>query len=224
MRHQLLAVVAVAAALISGQRVQADVVAFAFSGAGVSGSGLLTYGPNTVVGDPVGSYAITDVSGTFSDSTLGLSGVSIVGIVPIAPLDPVKGGLFPNSFSSLAVTNPSHPGEGVSYDNLLYPGGSPNVCDGYPGAGGYLDVYGVMFKLSNGYIVDLFSNGTWAGGPPLSYGAVVIDATSTAGTNTIVHYQADGIASAIPEPTSAVLLGAGLLGLAAWQGRKRRAG
>lgn len=219
MRHQILAVVAATAALISGHGAQAGVVAFNFDGAGVSGSGFLTYGPNTVVGDPAGSSAITDVSGTFSDANLGLSNVAIVGLLPIDPVNPPKGGLFPVSFSSIAVTNPSHPGGGTSYDNLLYPGGSPWVCEDYPGFGGYLDVYGIVFKLSNGYLVNLWSNGTWTGGPPLDYGVAVID-----GSNTIVDYVTGGVASSVaPEPGSVVLLGVGLLSALTWRGRKGRA-
>ncbi len=213
MKHQLLAVV-VAAVVTSGPRGLAETTPFSFSGAGLGGSLVLTYGPNSVVGDPVGSYAITGVSGVFSDAKLGLSDMTITGLTPINPVSPYKGLPFPVSFSSIAVTNPPYPGEGTSYDNLYYPGGSPVVCPDYPGSGGYLDVFGVAFKLSNGFTVDLFSNGTVAAGQPLYYGVVVINEAGT-----IVDS-----ALAVPEPASAALLGAGLLVVAAWGGRKRRAG
>jgi hypothetical protein len=220
MRHQLLAAVVVAAAMGSGPRVRADVIGFSFSGPGLGGSGLLTYGADSVSGDPAGAFAITGISGTFSNTALGFSDVAIVGLVPIAPTPPEDDNpLAPKSFSSMAVTNAPAPHTTISYDNLLYIGGSPITCTGYPGAGGFLDVYGVMFKLSNNYIVDLWSNGTAAVLPPLSYGVAVIDPNGR-----VVAYQSDGVTAAIPEPGSAVLLGVGLLGLAGWQVRKRRAG
>ena len=136
MKNQFLAAVVVVAAVTSGPRVLAGVTQFSFSGTGVSGSGFLTYETNTVAGDPAGALAITDISGTFSDANLGLSNVTITGLVPIDPVNPPKGAPFPMSFSSVAVTNPPYPGEGTSYDNLLYPGGSPMVCPDYPGFGG----------------------------------------------------------------------------------------
>ncbi len=70
MKDTLLAAGAVIAALAFGPQAQASLVQFGFSGAGVSGSGFLSVTPDTVVGDPIGAYTITNVTGTFSDSNM----------------------------------------------------------------------------------------------------------------------------------------------------------
>jgi hypothetical protein len=75
-----------------------------------------------------------------------------------------------------------------------------------------------MFTLSNGYVVDLWSNGAIPGVAPLSYGVAVIDPT-----NTIVDYQAGGLSLAVPEPGSLFLLATGLVSALALRSRKGRA-
>ena len=132
MKDTLLAAGAVIAALAFGPQAQASLVQFGFSGAGVHGSGFLTVTPDTVVGDPSGAYTITNVTGTFSDSNIGISHAAITGLVPINPVNPPIGAPAPVSLSYLFVTNPPPFDTAISYDNLFYPGGSPITCADYP--------------------------------------------------------------------------------------------
>ncbi len=192
----------------------AGTVPLKFSGAGLSGSGFLTFGPDPVLGDPSGALAITGITGTFSDSNVGISNATITGIIPIDPVSPPKGAPFPNSFSIFSVTNPPPMDVGISYDNLFYPGGSPDVCPGYPFSGGFLDIYGVLFTLNNGDTVDFFSNGNDPSLLGAIYGAVVIDSTST-----VIDNVAGGVSASVPEPGSLLLLGSFLLGAAALRRR-----
>ncbi len=215
MKATLLAAVAVIAALALVPQARAEVAGFKFSGAGTSGSGLFTFTPDTVVGDPAGAYTITGISGTLSDVNIGISNAAITGLVPINPVPP-KGPPFPVSLSLLPVVNPPPFDTAISYDNLLYPGGSPITCLDYALAGGYLDVYGVLFTLNNGDVVDLWSNGAGPG-MPLSYGDGVISLADTG--NTVIDYQSGGVSLSVPEPGSFSLLGVGLLGALAWRRR-----
>ncbi len=52
----------------------------------------------------------------------------------------------------------------LTYDNLFWPGGAPPTASDFDGAGGFLDIYGLMFTLggdnvARGTVVDLFDNG-----------------------------------------------------------------
>jgi PEP-CTERM motif len=215
-KYKRLSAGAVIAGLVCGPQARADVIAFGFGGAGVSGSGLLTFVPDTVIGDPGGAYTITNISGTFSDSNsnLSIANVAITGLVPINPVSPPLGAPIPVSLSYLSVVNPPPMDSAISYDNLFYPDGSPITCPGYPLAGGFLDVYGALFTLSNNDVVDLWSNGEIPGMVPLSYGAGVVNESSM-----VIDYQPTGVSMGVPEPGSLWLLGAGLLGVL---GRRKR--
>lgn len=222
MKRTLLTVATALGALVCAQQVRAAIVPFTFGGSGITGAGNFTVGPDTVLGDPANALATTGMSGTFSDSNVGISGATITGIVPINPVagDP----LAPKSFSKFAVTNRPPPDAAVSYDDLIYLDGSPLVCTGYPGSGGFLDVYGVLFTIDDGgtpYTIDLWSNGTGPHLPPLNYGAIVMTvATGPSGPiGTIVDNQS-GLTASVPEPTAISVLGIGLLGLG-FLGRRR---
>ncbi|MGH7210102.1 MAG: hypothetical protein ACREF1_01380, partial [Acetobacteraceae bacterium] len=174
MTTKLLAASALVAALAFGQQAHAGQIGFTFGGSGVSGSGVLTFDPT----DPdaiSGGFPITNISGTFSDSNTAVPilNASITGVEALTIGIP-QGPPYPNSLSLLPVTNPTPPDVAVSYDNLFYPDGSPITCGGYPFSGGFLDVFGVMFELNNGDLVDLFSNGDVPSLGSLIYGAVVV--------------------------------------------------
>lgn len=210
--------------------VTATSVPFTFSGpsAGggtISGSGTFTIAADTVAGDPANAYAITGISGTFSDSNPAIALVNepIAGIVPINPVVPTPSGVLVASFSRY----PAHNTSGfVSFDNLFYPDGSPIVCDGYPFSGGFLDVYGALFTLHNGDVVDLWSNGD----PPASdsfYGAYLLSSSGSIIDNSPLDPggSPSGLTATatVPEPGSLALLATALLiGAFAW--RKRGGG
>ena len=63
----------------------------------------------------------------------------------------------------------------LSYDNLFYTGaGSPVTCEGVPG-GGPLDNYGMLLRLANGDVLDIYSDG---GSGSTIFGAAVASSTS----------------------------------------------
>jgi len=129
-------------------------------------------------------------------------------LLAISPVNPSLGVLFPVSLSDFGVSNRPNPQEPfLSYDNLFYPSEkSPLDCPQYPFAGGYLDIYGIMFKLANGDSVDVWSNGVQPG-ISLNDGATVVD-----GSTAIIDSQSGGLAGSVPEPGSCLLLAAGLVG------------
>ena len=159
---------------------------------------------------------LTGISGTFSDSSAGIDNVAITGLVPISPTnerDPVFDPLVPKSLSYIDFTNENPPGAGLSYDNLFFPGGNPIDCD-FPFSGTRLDVFGAAFTISGGDTVVLWGDGDYGFGP-LTYGVGVTD-----GINEL-DYHFSGI-SAVPEPDSLWLLGAGLLLLSVPVLRRRK--
>ena len=199
---------------------------FDFSSPTVSGSVTLTYSsaghvtgiipgtesPNTV--DPIGSYVVTGATGVITNTTLGLS-TAITGVVPSNPADPHDTNLLaPASFGhfivAAGVPGPEGVAPGFSYTNLFYPGGSPQTASDYPGAGGFLDIYGLVFTTADGVFVNFWSIGDFGSGA--SYGAGFTDGRS------VLDYTFDTISvtrsGAVPEPASwAMMLGGfGIIG------------
>jgi hypothetical protein len=198
---------------------KASTFGFSFVGAGVSGTISLTYG-TTADGKYPDAFDVTAISGTFSDSNngLGIFNASIGPLIAISPAAPDPTNLLaPDDFSKFAVASglPAQSNGALTYDNLFYPAGSPPTASDYPLHGGFLDIYGLLFDIGGGEVVDLWSNGTPTGAGPIDYGVAV--ATSA----TDLDYVSSGV-TVTPEPSAFVLLGTGLLGLLIWRRRASR--
>jgi hypothetical protein len=232
MKAKLLLAAAVVFAAAASVPADATVEAFTISGSGISSSFVLTFEPNANTGilpgtspnpvDPVGSYVITGITGTFSDSNIGLFDAVITGIVPSNSSNPQPTNLLaPESFGFYPIDGgrPTPAGgtaPGFSYDNLFYPGGSPRTASDYPFGGGFFDIYGIVFTLEGGDAVNVWSNGIVprAG---LSYGVGVTDGLS------VIDYESPLSLAAVPEPSTwaTMLLGFGGIGFAMRRSRKR---
>lgn len=185
---------------------------FSFTGPGVSGTVELTYGTATDNKYPQ-AFEVTGISGMFSDTNNGLNILN----VPVGPLELVRhdtpepgNSLAPHDFSRFAVTaglGPQNNGF-LTYDNLYWPGGSPQTASSYPPHGGFVDIYGLMFDIGGGRVVDFWSNGESNGA--VDYGVAV--ATHA----TALDYIGGGV-TVSPEPGALGLLGAGLLGALLWR-------
>jgi hypothetical protein len=240
----LLALLALGATACAGSA-QASTLYFSLGGDGnVSVSGTLTIGPDShadtsgIFGtpanqnglggpppnyqgivDPSNALAVIGISGIFSDAALGIADATITGLVATNPQPHYDNDYtIPYSFGWY----PGIPATAVSYDNLFYPGsGAPLTClptltqPTFPG--GYFDNYGVMFSLSNGDVVDMYSNGG-SGGP--IYGVVVFSAAT--GPD---YTSAGGLTLNVPEPSTwaMMVLGFGGLGFGGYRASRKAA-
>ncbi len=207
MRHKVLIYAASLVLASLATRANADTFQFTFGGPGVSGAVSLTYGTATDAKYPQ-AFEVTGISGTFSDSNIGITGASITGLEPVNHATPEPGNtLAPNDFSRFAVASglPAQSNGFITYDNLFWPGGSPQTGSDYPFFGGFEDVYGLLFDLGNGQVVNFWSNGITPGAVSPDYGVAV------ASSSTSLDYVGGGV-SITPEPGTFGLLGTGLLG------------
>jgi PEP-CTERM motif len=197
-------------------RADAGTFAFTFSGPGVSGTIRLTYGTATDAKYPQ-AFEVTGISGTFSDANNGLNIVDapIESLVAIRHDTPEPTNLLaPDDFSRFAVATglPEQSNGFLTYTNLFWPNGSPQTASDYPFHGGFLDIYGLLFNIGGGRVVNVWSNGDFSpnGTGPIDYGVAV--ATS----DNALDYVASGV-SVVPEPGALVLLSIGLAGMLAWR-------
>jgi hypothetical protein len=202
------ATAAVCLAALAPPQAQAATATINFAGTGFSGTLALVYGPATDAKVTQG-FEVTSISGTFTDTNNGLNIVnaSIGGLVAITRDTPEsKNTLAPNDFSRFAVASGLDPISNgfLTYDNLFYPGGSPQTGSDYPASGGVLDIYGLMFTIGGGRVVNFWSAGTFNPAVPATYGVAVATASNA------LDYVGDGITASVPEPASVVQLLAGL--------------
>ena len=155
--------------------------------------------------DPANALAVTGITGTFTDAAAGITDATITNLISTSPQAHQDADYtIPYSFGWYSGL-PNNPD--VSYDNLFYPGsGAPVTCLGVP-AGGYFDDYGVLFELSNGEIVDMFSNGGSSADP--IYGVVVWDPTTNSGN----YDNFEGLVLTVPEPSTWAMMIVGFAGL-----------
>ncbi len=188
---------------------------FTFAGGGVSGMVALTYGST---GDSTYPQAleVTNITGTFTDTNLGISNATIGPLVPISPAtphDPGNIGVAPNDFSFYPVASGLAHGA-ISYDNLYWPGGSVPTAFDYPASGGFLDIYGLLFHINSGAdVVNIWSNGTFVPGGPIDYGVAVVNADKS------LDYVSGGV-QITPEPGALAVPGIAVLGLLVWMRRR----
>lgn len=204
-RHKLVYPFAALVLAALTARSNADTVQFSFAGPGTSGTVVLTYGPGTDKTYPQ-AYEVTAASGTFSDTNIGILNAKILGVEPISRAMPDMTNLLaPNDFSRFAVASGTDHGS-LSYDNLYYPGGSPQTATDYPFQGGFVDIYGLLLDIGNGEVVNFWSNGVLPGNNFVDYGVAV--ATSS----TALDYIGGDVAPT-PEPGTLCLLGTGSLAI-----------
>lgn len=163
--------------------------------------------------------AIINATGSFN-------GVAITGVQPLNNATPPPGEKLPESYSLFEI-----PGygdhDGISYNNLYYPLGSPEICfiNGvlvYPFSGGIFDLMGTLLTLADDTYVDLFSFGDMGKG--IMYGLKLIKPLAGGGFEAIPLPPPDGpmpfatlSVVSVPEPAVPFLFGAAMLGVFAWR-------
>jgi hypothetical protein len=195
-----------------------------FSGEGVSGSLVITFGPGTDANYPTSAFEITSVTGTFTDTNnnLGIvdAPVSLFSILSPPSVPEPTNLLAPHDFSRFAVASglPADNHGFVTYDNLFWPGNAPPTASDFSGHGTFLDIYGLAFTIDGGStVVDLFSNGLGFGPPGAVFGLAVVTSQTT-----LDYFPNAGISASTPEPSTWAMMVLGFAGLGFAGYRKAR--
>ena len=140
--------------VIAAAQAHAATVDVQLTGPGVSGALVLTYGAATDAKYP-NAYEVTGTQWQLFryqqwPQHRQRASRPIVAVTHSVPESTNL--LAPNDFSRFPVASGlSAQNNGfLTYDNLFWPGGSPQTASDYPPHGGFLDIYGLMFNIGGG--------------------------------------------------------------------------